>query len=223
MVFVLCFLVIPFRKTATVWISFVFTIIAIVGSMFVFNMAFNAKENIVSRLYGYPVFRISAVHVAVQLVVCIVICIVSVFVDVPYWISFVVSVILFGVAASGVIITDNTRDIVENMDEEIKVDTQNVTLFQISIAGIIDCCEDENLSSELEKLDEKFRFSDPVSNNNTKESEDKISEMLEELKLMVENNRTTEAFVHIKKITNILSERNRICKAAKIGLNIESI
>lgn len=215
-VYIIGFLIIPFNKVAASWISFAFTIIAIAASLFVFNQAFNSKETLVSKIYGYPIFRVGAVYALAQLAIGIVICTIGAFVAVPYWVALLLSIIMLGAAAIGVIITDNTRDLVEHVDETVKVDTEVVTNFQIDIAGIVDCCEDSNIKSELEKLNDAFRFSDPVSNAKTKEAEDKINVLLNELKANVESNNVSEATALVKKITNALAERNRICKASKV-------
>lgn len=214
-VYMLTFLVIPFHKIAASWISFAFTIIAIASSLFVLNQAFNSKETLVSKIYGYPIFRVGIVYALAQLIGGVIICIIAAFVSVPYWIALVLSVLLLGAAAIGVLITDNTRDYVEHIDEMTVADTENATRFQINIAGIVECCEDSALKEKLKKLDESFRFSDPVSNSYTKESEENISTLLDELKVFVENNNSDEAAAHIKKIFNALAERNRICKVTK--------
>ena len=155
-VYIIGFLIIPFNKIAASWISFAFTIIAIAASLFVFNQAFNSKETLVSKIYGYPIFRVGAVYALAQLAIGIVICAIGAFVAVPYWVALLLSIIMLGAAAIGVIITDNTRDLVEHVDETVKVDTEVVTNFQINIAGIVDCCEDSNLKLELEKLNDAW-------------------------------------------------------------------
>lgn len=214
-VYVLAFLVIPFKKIAASWISFAFTIIAIVAGLFIFNVAFNTKKTIVSKIYGYPIFRVGVIYTVAQLILGILICAIAAFVTVPYWVALILSVILFGATAIGVIITDNTRDMVEQVDDETKSETKNITFFQINISGIVDCCEDDALKSELQKLNDAFRFSDPVSNKFTSDIEEKINSMLSKLKVSIENNNEVEATDYIKKITNALAERNRICKATK--------
>ena len=214
-VYVLAFLIIPFNKIAASWISFVFTIIAIAGSLFVCGYAFNAKQTLVSKIYGYPIFRVGAVYALAQLAIGVVICAIGAFVTVPYWIALLLSVILLGAAAIGVIITDNTRDLVEEVDESVKVDTKNVTRFQIDIAGIMDICENAEVKADLEKLDELFKFSDPVTNDDTREVEETIKAMLTELKTLVVDGTADDIKALIKKLTNALNERNRICKATK--------
>lgn len=214
-VYVLAFFIVPFNKNAASWISFFFTIIAIVGSLFVCGCAFKAKETLVSKIYGFPIFRVGAIYALVQLVVGIVICAIGAVVVVPYWISLLLSFILLGAAAIGVIITDNTRDLIEEIDASAKVETKNVTFFQIDIAGIIDECENEDVRVELLKLNELLQFSDPVTNDETKEIEESIKAMLAELKTIVVDGSTDDIKAMVKKISNALNERNRICKASK--------
>ena len=214
-VYIVAFLIIPFNKIAASWISFAFTIIAIAGSLLIFNFAFNAKETPVSKIYGYPIFRVGAAYALAQLVIGVVICAISAVIAVPYWVALLVSVILLGAAAIGVIITDNTRDLVEEVDESVNVDTKNVTRFQIDIAGIVDICENTEVKADLEKLNELFRFSDPVTNDETREVEESIKTMLAELKTIVADGSTDDINALIKRITNTLNERNRICKASK--------
>ncbi len=212
---ILAFLIIPFNKNAASWISFVFTIISIISSLLVCGCAFKAKETLVSKIYGFPIFRVGVVYALVQLVVGIVIWTIDAFVAIPYWSALLLSVILLGAAAIGVIITDNTRDMIEESDESVKVDTENVTFFQINIAGIVDDCENPEIKAELAKLNELFEFSDPVTNDSTKEIEASVKNMLAELKVLVADGNTDDINAMIKKLTNALNERNRICKASK--------
>jgi hypothetical protein len=215
-VYVLAFLIVPFNKNAASWISFFFTIIAIVSSLFVCGCAFKAKETLVSKIYGFPIFRVGVVYAIAQLIVGIIICAIATFVVVPYWVALLLSVLFLGAAAIGVIVTDNTRDLIEEIDDSVKVETENVTFFQINIAGIVDECENDEVRADLVKLNELFQFSDPVSNDSTKEIEESIKAMLTDLKAIVADGKTDEVSALIKKITNALKERNRICQVTKV-------
>ena len=175
-VYVLAFLILPFNKIAASWISFIFTVIAIVGSLLVCGCAFKAKETLVSKIYGFPIFRVGVVYGIAQIIAGIIICAIGAFVVVPYWVALLLSVLFLGAAAIGVIVTDNTRDV---------------------------------------KLNELFQFSDPVTNDSTKEIEAAIMAMLSELKTIVVDGSTDDIKKQIKKLTNSLNERNRICKASK--------
>ena len=123
--------------------------------------------------------------------------------------------VLFKIGAIGIIITDNTRDLVEKVDAESKAATKVVTYFQIDIDGILDECENAELKEKLDELSEQIKFSDPVSSESTKASEEKINSMLSDLRSFVEAKNNDEANALIIKIGNAIKERNRICKATK--------
>ena len=215
LVYVIAFLVVPFNKCAASWISFVFTIIAFASSLFICGIAFKAKETLVSKIYGFPIFRVGAIYAIVQLVVGVIICAIGAFVVVPYWAALLLSVLFLGAAAIGVIITDNTRDLIEEIDDSVKIETKNVTYFQINIAGIVDDCENDEVRADLVKLNELFQFSDPVTNDSTKEIEESIKAMISELKSVIADGTADDIKVLVKKLTNAINERNRICKAYK--------
>ena len=137
-------------------------------------------------------------------------------VTIPYWVALLVSVLLFGMASIGVIITENTRDMVESVDESVKVDIEAITSFQTNISRIADMCEEPGLKAELEKLREQLRYADPVSSERTREIEADIETALTGLKELVNDGNTDDAKSLIKKITVALNERNRICKVSKV-------
>lgn len=217
LLYVIAFLLVPFNKVAASWITFVFTIIAFIVSLLVCGYAFKAKEILVSKIYGFPIFRVGAVYALSQLFVSIIICIIGAFTTIPYWVALLFSVILLGAAVIGVIVTDNARDMIEEIDESVNVDTSNAAYFQINIDSIVDACENPEIKTELEKLSELFEFSDPVTNDDTKEIENGIKAMLVDLKSIIVEGNTEDIKTLLKMITNALNERNRICKATKGG------
>lgn len=215
LIYILAFLIVPFNKCAASWISFIFTVIALASSLFICNIAFKAKETLVSKIYGFPIFRVGAIYAFVQLIIGVIICAIGAFVTVPYWIALLLSVILLAAAAIGVIITDNTRDLIEEVDESVKIETKNVTCFQINIASIVDECENSDVKDDLKVLNQLFEFSDPVTNEETQYIEEIIKTKLTELKVLIVDGSNDDIKALIKKITNAVKERNRICKAAK--------
>lgn len=212
---ILAFLIIPFPKSASSWLALFFLLVSFAGSLYTMKLAFGKGDKLLSKIYGVPVFRVSVYHVAAQAIFSFAICVIASFIRVPYWITLLVSVILLGAAAIGVILTDNARDIIEDTENKDARDTKKVTLFKIDIAGIVDRCKDETAKKELEKLSEAFRYSDPVSGEATKEFEDKITEELEELKKEVAENDVEDIIEKANEISNLLAERNRVCKAFK--------
>lgn len=214
-VYILAFIIIPFQKIAASWISFAFTVISFLCGIFICNIAFKNGEALISKVYGYPIFRVGIIYVISQIIFSIIICAVAAFLSVPYWIALLLSVIVLAAATIGIIATDNTRDIVREIEQGTKQSIQNTKIFNLNMAAIVDLCSDDTVKKDLEKLFEQFRFSDPVSNDMTKSIETDILSELDELKVSLSEDTLQEVLKKIEKIRNLLSERNRICKAEK--------
>ena len=214
-IYLIAFVIIPFPKNAASWISFVFTLVSFVLSLGVTLYVFGKDDEITSKFYGFPIFKIAYMYPLIQFVVGVIICIIAAFVAVPYWIALILSLIILGVSAIGVIATDNARDIVEENEAEIERVIKATKMFNLNIASVLDLCNDSEVKKELEKLSENFRFSDPVSSEATEEIENTIMEKLENLKLGISSSSADENIAKITELKNLLAERNRICKVSK--------
>ena len=214
-VYILTFCLIPFPKIAASYISFAFTIVSILASLGITAVAFKDDDALVSKIYGFPVFRIGYIYVAAQFIIGLIICIVASFVAVPYWVALLLSIILLGAAGIGVIAADNTRDTIKSIDNETERVTRTTKIFKLDIATIVDLCEDAEVKKELLKLSEDIRFSDPVSSEATEEAETQLLEEIRILRGFVESNDNENSLKQIKKTSDLLAERNRICKAFK--------
>lgn len=212
-VYVMAFIIIPFYKNGASWMTFIFTIIAIIGSLVINGYAFNCK-NPKEVIYGFPIFRIGIIYLIAQFVIGIAICIVNTFFNMPAWIVLLISIVMMGVAAICVILAINTRDVVMDVDNSIE-ETKQLSLFNVCIAGIVDSCKDEALKNDLEELENMFKYSsDPVSNDSTKDIEEEIEVKLKELQESISMG-TKDAKSKVEVVKNLLKERNRLCQINK--------
>ncbi len=213
--YILAFLIIPFPKSTTSWVSFVFTVLSVVVSMLTCGYAFNSKKTM-GAIYGFPIFKVGLIYMITQTVVGVVFCIVASFVSVPYWISLILSVLMLGVAIILVIVTGNARDAVEDVEETTLEGIKALSTFNIDIAGIIDACENEKLKAQLQELGDVFKYSsDPVSSDATKDIESQIKKELGVLKELVLTSDIDAATEKAKAVGMLLAERNRICQTNK--------
>lgn len=210
--YVFAFLIIPFEKESVSWLSFTFTIIAFIVSFLMYFVAFNKNDTLISKIYGFPVVRISLYYLAAQFVLGIFFCLLQEPLEDAMWFVLLVYIVLLAAAVIGLIAVDNVRDTIENMEAETAKATRAVTVFKLDVAGIIDNCSDPVVIKELRVLEEEVRFSDPVSSEYTLETEKKL---VEELRVLRQELYGNNVLPQIKKVRNLLAERNRICKAFK--------
>lgn len=214
-IYVVAFLIIPFKKIAASWISFVFTIVAVTGSLFIFKLAFSAKESIISKVYGYPVFRIGLVYALTQFVLGIVICTIGAFVAVPYWISLIISVILLGAAGIGVIVTENTRDFVEKVDQATKISTFFIDSLVIDAENLMARAMSDIAIEKCKMVYEAIRYSDPVSNNGLVSVENEITTVFRAFSEAIVNNDVEAIRNAGDELVILICKRNKMCKLFK--------
>lgn len=215
LVYVTAFLIIPFPKEAAAWISFAFTVVAVLVSLYACWLAFAKCSDAMSAVYGYPVFRMGMIYLAAQLAAGIILCVVGSFVSVPYWVALLVGVILLGAAILGVIGMDNARDAAEQVEEAEQVQTKTVVQFQVDISATVRSCTDPAAKEVLENLNQAFLYSDPVSNPATEQIEAQLQGELVELKALVQTGSTEEILAKTAQLQQLLQERNDLCKANK--------
>jgi hypothetical protein len=215
LVYVVLATIIPFSKPPASWVAFAFTVLAFIFGVAISIWAFDKGRSLVSKFYGFPVFRIGFLYTIVQILISILIFAVGAFVNLPYWIGLSISILLLGVALVGVIITDNARDYVDDVDAKSEKSTKTLARFNIDIADILDTCSNSELYEPLKKLNEKFKYSDQVSSPATEEKEEEIKQEIENLKNIINNESAEIVIDKIKLISNLLSSRNRVCEARK--------
>ena len=136
-VFVVLTLAIPFPKPAASWMMFAFTLVSFAGGCGITLFAFSKSNELKSKFYGYPVFRIGFLYTAIQLALTALVYIIGGFVNVPYWVGLTLAVLLMGLAAIGVITTDTARDFVEETEEKTVVATKTIRKFQVDNGGVL--------------------------------------------------------------------------------------
>lgn len=215
LVFIIFVLAIPFSKPAASWTMFAFSLISFAVGLGISLYAFGKSETLVSKYYGYPVFRIGFIYTVLQIILSIIVFIIGAFVNVPFWVGFIISVLLLGMAAIGVIAVDNARDYVEEIDVKSVSSIKTVTKFNNDIADIMDINKNSTIKEPLQKLVTKFKFSDPVSSPATEEKEHIIEAELEKLRSLISSNKEKEIIAQIEVVSNLLNSRNRICENSK--------
>lgn len=205
--------VMPFQRGTVFWLSFVFTVIALLVQIFVLKTAFAHGEDARSKFYGFPIAKVGLIYLVAQLIagfVCM-----AMGVLLPVWVAVVLFVLILGAALIGLITVDAIRDEVERQDTELQADVEAMRSLQSKTSSIAAQCQDPVLKKVLTSLAEQFRFSDPVSSEKTAEAESNLAGMVDVLQAAVIERDADSALELISRIEAALAERNELCKLAK--------
>ena len=205
--------VIPFARTAVFWLALVFTLAAFGVQLYVLKLSFTKGKDARSKFYGFPIARIGVVYLIVQIALSFLFMAIAKICTV--WIAVIVFVLLLAGAAVGVIAADAMRDEVERQDAQLKTDVATMRALQSRAAALTSRCEDAELKADVQKLSDAFRYSDPVTNDATKDAEHELFTCMDELERAMLDNDAESAKILMKRTAAQLAERNRLCKLNK--------
>lgn len=201
----------PFTMNGVFWLAWIFGVAAIALQLYVLQIAFKDAESVRSKVYGFPIARIGIIYMLAQLILSLVamalanIC--------PTWVAAVLFIVLLGAAAIGFIGADATRDEVERQEVKLTADTSTMKRLRSMTVGLVEICNTPEQKQQLQDLADAFRESDPVTGDATRAMEAELLGLVGELKGVISAGGDVSELV--SKVTTLLSERNRECKAGK--------
>jgi hypothetical protein len=211
--YILIAFLIPFVKTATFWLSFLFTLIAfgvVAVSMYI---AFMKNPDAKSKFYGFPIAKIGAIYGLVQLIAGLLFMALSQWV--PVWVAVLVYAIALGAAVIGLISADAVVEEIHVQDAKLKKDVSLMRGLQSKVNQMASQCEDPDAVAAVKNFAEELRYSDPVSADALAEIEADLTAAVAELQAAVVDGDSMAIRQLCRKASAVLAERNRLCKLNK--------
>ena len=204
---------VPFPKGGVFWVTYLFSVISLAVQPFVMKKAFDGENDINSKLYGFPIARISVVYCIAQTVLSLVFMALGKWLAV--WVVIVFDVLLLGAAAVGFIGADAMRDEIVRQDKKLVKNTKYMNDLSSKVNVLVDQCGDEDVKKAVAKLAENIKYSDVVSSEALKDIEADLSSCVDELQGAVVDGEKESALSLTVKAEGLLAERNRLCKLNK--------
>lgn len=204
---------IPFDRKAAFWIGYVFAMVAILVQVYVLYTSFGQGGDAKSKFYGFPIAKIGVIYLMAQLVVSLIEMALA-FV-LPGWIAVIVNVILLAIAAIGCIAAEGMRDEIVRQDDTLKKEVGNMRALQSMAASLVGLCQDEETKKILQDLSDEFKYSDPVSSEQTADQETELKFLVNEIQRALVDGDLEAAKSFCTRTKVSLAERNRICKLGK--------
>lgn len=197
---------VPTAKTATFWIAYVFTAAAFAAQIGIWKTALGKEGTLKSKFLGFPIVHIGIVYAIIQVIAFAVFLFAP---TLPTWSAIVVCPIIAGLSAVYMISADAGRNEIERVEAKVQNKVFYVREMQADIELLADNESDVAVKTALTHLAEKIRFSDPMSNEQLADLENKISIKAAELKT------ASSKLEIITELNSLLDERNKKCKILK--------
>ena len=197
---------VPTAKTATFWIAYVFTAAAFAAQIGIWKTALGKEGTLKSKFLGFPIVHIGIVYAIIQVIAFAVFLFAP---TLPTWSAIVVCPIIAGLSAVCMISADAGRNEIERVEAKVQNKVFYVREMQADIELLADNESDAAVKTALTHLAEKIRFSDPMSNEQLADLENKIFIKAAELKT------ASSKLKIITELNSLLDERNKKCKILK--------
>lgn len=194
---------VPTSKTATFWVAYVFTAAAFAAQIGIWKTALGKEETLKSKFLGFPVVHIGIVYVAIQVIALAVFMFVP---TLPAWSAIVACSIIAGISAVCMISAGAGRNEIERVEAKVQKKVFYIRELQADIELLADNESDAAVKTALTQLAEKIRYSDPMSNEQLADLENKIFTKVAKLKT------TANKAEIITELNSLLDERNKKVK-----------
>ena len=189
--------------SSSFWVAYVCILCSFGVQLFCAKLAFGGDSKIL--FYGIPLIQVSSTGLIVMTVAGTAIMAIN---RIPSWIGAVICILIAGFDAIAIVKAKAVSDIVSNRDSEIRQKTSFIREMTTEAELLYKNASTEEEKRKLKKLYEAFRYSDPVSSEETMDSETAIFRKIQSLK-----NQYSE--ITINEVKSLLLERNQLCKGKR--------
>lgn len=193
------------------WTGYIFIMLAFIGQLVSSYFAFKA-DSAKKMFYNIPLIKISYGGLIAMIVIgtaCMVIP------DMPNWVGVIICMIILAFSAISVIKASTAIDIVENIDNKIKAQTQYIKMLTVDAESLMSRATTPEAKDACKKVYEAVRYSDPMSNEALSVIEEKITVKMDEFISAFNDNNAEKISTAADEVLILLSDRNKKCKALK--------
>lgn len=197
---------VPTLKTAAFWIAYLFTVVSFAAQIVTWKNAFGKEDTMKSKFLGFSIGHISIVYLILQIIALGIFLFIP---ALPVWSAIIICSVIAGVSVICMISDDTGRNEINRVEEKVKKKVFYIKNLQADVELMADSETDSETKTELIKLAEKIRFSDPMSNELLEDLESRISAKIAELKSAPNKSEI------IKELNLLFDERTKKCKILK--------
>lgn len=191
----LCYFLIPYPReysNTSFWILYGGSMLCIVlgaaASLFVFRRK-TARE----KVFGAVIFRSSVIILVIQLIADLVLFMIGSQFVLQTWIAILVESVLLALFVARTAVQLRYQRSIKYRDEDVARSTQCIARLRTQFAILRKTCHFYDVRVALEKAYETLLYCDPVSSPETEETEKKLLQTAERLKIQLNTNQITEA------------------------------
>lgn len=194
----------------TFWIMYFFVCIAFICQILCGIYAFNRSNT--KLFYSLPLITSNYLSLIFITIVGILFIVVP---WLPGWIGVILCLAIISFNIIQIIKIGTTSEIILDMDKKIQANTSFVYSLTIEMESLLESVGMEDLKTEIKRVLEAIRYSDPISTQNLSSTESYILEKNLSFKEAIAKNDLEKTKQLANELLLLISKRNKECKLYK--------
>lgn len=196
------------------WITYGFTIFTVIMIGVITWISFNRKE-LKSRIFGISIFNVIIFAGIIQFIFDALVMSLGHFYVFPLWITLVFELLFFSCVFISLISRTAYRNAIDSFEKKEEAKTSCIDELRIQSQLLVTLSESKAYCKKIEKMNDMFKYCDPVSDESVLELEDEILTNVSKLKELINSNNDIEVERIINIIYSQIEERSLRLKKAR--------
>lgn len=203
-------LTVPLPKTVIFWIAAGFSVPVLFAQMITLHTIDRPDTLMKNRALDYPKLRVSLIYTGVQFAAGLLL--MKFAARIPIWAATAIETAILLLAVTAFYAVEAACAEVIRQKERMQDAIAGMRNFQETINRLLVHCDQEPMQTRLRKLADEMRYCSPTSTDGSLEIEKETASLLTELEDCVLANDADTVLILCDQITELLRERDRICK-----------
>lgn len=199
------------KWSGSFWVGYAFITVAFIGQLACAYLAFR-EENRQKFFYSVSLVAVSYLAAVLMTIVGAVCMVVS---FIPVWVGAIVCIVILAFSTVSVFKAKVAVDIVSQIDDKINVQTFFIKSLTVDADTLIARAKSTELKTELKKVYEAVRYSDPMSSEALANVESQITLKFNALSKAVESDNVEEIKTIVEEFIILINDRNKKCRLLK--------
>lgn len=203
---------VPFFRNTNFWSGYIFGCISILFLGVQCYRSGSSEKLLKSRFYGWQVVGIAGIYTLLQLICSLLLFAIP---TVPSWAGLLISLLLLLFAILGSIVGETANQKIEKIGNYRNEKVNFLRSLELDISNLSSKCDDSILTGKLHQLQEKIRYSDPMSSPKLSNLESLIQTQCQQLGKLVVQGDLSAAQSICDQLIQMVEERNQRCRLLK--------
>ena len=199
-----------YKYGGSFWVGYISIMFSLIGNILITYYVFNKSKTKNDMFYGLSTLRNNFICLGICFIVSIIVMFVP---NVSIWVGTIVSISVLAYCILSTVISLGATNYYSDQDNKLKESVSFIENLKAKSQTLYENCESKEKKEICKKVYEMIKYSDPISNENLNNINEKISQKYSDFENSINSNKDYATLA--KELTDLINERNNLCRTNK--------